>query len=309
VVKIINMFKYAQKIILVLSLLLIISLNSSVVYAQPAPPTPPTPIPKDYTVLAPLPNTTGTCTTNPTTGKTDCSTTLDRYLPSAFNLTVGIAVALAFIVITFGGVMYATSDALGKKSQGKEYIENALWGLLLVIGAYTILNTINPQILNFSLNIDKIAATQGPPIVASTGSCTNCVDLPADIKTGTKSNRKISSTMLPKLVAFDTLMDANGIEWVVTEAYPPWGNVTHSSTCHNNGTCVDARPINQTPGALNTFYTYAKQAGFSNVVYEVKTQAEMDRLVKGDTKNGIPPYTGVIKVVGHINGPHFSVYQ
>lgn len=297
------MSKYLKKSVLIFALFLLTSPDPSLVYAQPAPPVTPAPI--DYTVLAPLPNTT-TCGAG---GGTNCQTTLDKYLPAAFNLAVGIAVALAFIVVTFGGVVYATSDALSKKSQGKEYIENALWGLLLVIGAYTILNTINPQILKFDLNIDKIAATQGPPIVAATGSCTNCVALPTDIRTGNKSNRQIASTMLPKLVAFDTLMDANGIEWVVTEAYPPWGNIVHKSTCHNTGICVDARPVSATPSSLNAFYTYARQAGFSNVVYEVKTQAEADKLVKGDTKNGIPAYTGVIKVVSHINGPHFSVYQ
>ncbi len=103
----------------------------------------------DYTVLAPLPNTTS-CGGN--TG-TACKADLSTYLPGMFNLTIGIAVVLAFMMISFGGFMYATSDAITKKSQGKEYITNALIGLGIVLGAWALLNTINPQILSFKLDL------------------------------------------------------------------------------------------------------------------------------------------------------------
>ena len=104
---------------------------------------------KEYTPLVPLPG-----------GDPNQSTLVD-YLPRAFNLIVGIAVALAFVMITFGGITYATSDAITAKDQGKQYIQNALWGLLLVIASYTILYTINPQILNFNLSL-KQTVVQGP---------------------------------------------------------------------------------------------------------------------------------------------------
>lgn len=113
----------------------------------------------DYTVLAPLPGTTisGGNTTN-----------LQTYLPGLFNFSIGLAAAMAFVVITIGGVTYMTSDAISGKSQGREWVTNALWGLLLVIGAYVILNTINPKILTFNLEIPRpeIAAptlTAGAP--------------------------------------------------------------------------------------------------------------------------------------------------
>lgn len=109
----------------------------------------------DYEVLAPLPGI----------GDTAAGTSnLNTYLPAAFNLTVGIAIALAFIVITFGGVTYATSDALSGKQNGRELITNALWGMLLVIGSYTILYSINPQMLNF----DILFARPNPPEASST---------------------------------------------------------------------------------------------------------------------------------------------
>lgn len=117
--------------------------------------------PKDYVVLAPLPGI-GDAASG---GKT----TLETYLPNAFNLMVGIAAALAFIMITWGGVMYATSDAISSKSEGKGYIENAVWGLLLVIGAWAILNTINPQILNFSIILPKSDIQTTPGVTVEGG--------------------------------------------------------------------------------------------------------------------------------------------
>lgn len=116
----------------------------------------------DYSVLAPLPGIgdTGAGTSN-----------LNSYLPAAFRLTVGIAIALAFIFITIGGITYATSDSLTGKQDGRNYIENAILGLLLVIGSYVILYTINPQILNLSIVIPRpnppaqqVTLTAGTPL-------------------------------------------------------------------------------------------------------------------------------------------------
>jgi hypothetical protein len=95
-----------------------------------------------YTVLAPLPGTTIDGS------KTDLAT----YLPGLIRWSIGLAAAMAVVMITFGGIMYATTDAIYEKEDGKKYIEDALWGLILVIGAWVILNTINPQILILNLN-------------------------------------------------------------------------------------------------------------------------------------------------------------
>ena len=102
-------------------------------------------------------------------------TNLSTYLPAIFKLSIGIAAALAFAMITFGGIVYATSDAISGKSKGKEYIEDALWGFLLVIGAYAILWTINPQILEFNLSLPtpqiQGGATTTPAVTGSTSTC------------------------------------------------------------------------------------------------------------------------------------------
>ena len=98
----------------------------------------------DYTVLTPLPGTTNT---------DNKTTNLSTYLPGVFTFAISIAAAMAFVMITYGGIMYMTSDAITGKTQGKEYITNAIYGLLLVIGSWVILNTINPGILKFNLTM------------------------------------------------------------------------------------------------------------------------------------------------------------
>lgn len=108
----------------------------------------------DYTVLTPLPDTTKSCTTD-ANGVTSCQTDLQKYLPAVFNLSIGVAAVMAFVMITFGGITYAVSDTITGKKDGKKYVEGAIWGLVLVIASWVILNTINPKILTFDLTIPK----------------------------------------------------------------------------------------------------------------------------------------------------------
>jgi hypothetical protein len=117
--------------------------------------------PSEYTVLAPLPGTTnGVC--DPT--KPDdpaCKTTLEKYLPGVFKLAIGLATVFAVLMIVIGGFQYISTDAIMKKTEGKERIKNAVFGLVLVISAWLILYTINPNLLNLNLNITD-ATTSAP---------------------------------------------------------------------------------------------------------------------------------------------------
>ena len=130
-----------------ITLLIFFSIGNSVTYAL-----------DDYTVLAPLPGTyVGPC---PATG---CTTNFETYIPGLINWSMGIAAVMAFVVITMGGIMYMTTDAIYKKEDGRKWIEQAIWGLVLVIGAWVILNTINPQILKFTLTLPQ-------PVISTIGA-------------------------------------------------------------------------------------------------------------------------------------------
>lgn len=81
------------------------------------------------------------------------------FLVGAYKLGMGIAGVLAVIMIMVGGFIWiaAAGDA-GKIKKAKQMISGAVVGLTLTFGAYTFLQTVNPDLINFSaLKIPVIA--------------------------------------------------------------------------------------------------------------------------------------------------------
>ncbi|MFZ2205677.1 MAG: L,D-transpeptidase family protein [Minisyncoccia bacterium] len=74
------------------------------------------------------------------------------YLNILIRLFIGICAVLAMIMIVIGGIEYMTSEISGHKEEGKERITNAIFGLIIALGAYALLFTINPQLLDVSLS-------------------------------------------------------------------------------------------------------------------------------------------------------------
>ena len=113
------------------------------------------PTPINYVPLVDLPGTA-------TSDAKGATVELATYLPGIFRLSIGIAGVLAVIMIVYGGVEYLSTDAISGKSEGKERIQNALVGLLLAIGSFVILNTINPATVEFNLNLQRPAPATPP---------------------------------------------------------------------------------------------------------------------------------------------------
>jgi hypothetical protein len=84
-----------------------------------------------------------------------------------------IAGILAFAVIVWGGVKYATSRGNpSAESDARSWITNALIGLLLLAAAYIVLYTVNPNLLNLQLpTITPV--TVSPPASSGTGAGTS----------------------------------------------------------------------------------------------------------------------------------------
>ena len=68
------------------------------------------------------------------------------------KIVIGFAAVLAMVMIVMGGIEYMTSELISSKEEGRERIIHAVLGLLIALGAYLILNTINPQLLNACLD-------------------------------------------------------------------------------------------------------------------------------------------------------------
>lgn len=63
-----------------------------------------------------------------------------------YKIALGLAGASALGVLIYGSILWTLSGAVSSKQDAKEWISGALWGLALLLGAYLILNTINPQL-------------------------------------------------------------------------------------------------------------------------------------------------------------------
>jgi hypothetical protein len=74
------------------------------------------------------------------------------YIANFYQLALLAGGIIAFGAIVYGGVLYAVSAGnASKQTEGKEWITSALLGLLLLAGAWLILYTINPNLVNLSL--------------------------------------------------------------------------------------------------------------------------------------------------------------
>lgn len=108
-----------------------------------------------YIPLAPLPSAA------PAAG-----TSFSVYVRGLFGLLIGVAAVLAVVMIVLGGIEYMSTDAVYGKSDGKERITQALYGLLIAISCWLILYTINPNLLKF----DILNSVPNTPVTTAPGN-------------------------------------------------------------------------------------------------------------------------------------------
>ncbi|MBI3888341.1 hypothetical protein HY311_00940 [Candidatus Nomurabacteria bacterium] len=110
-----------------------------------------------YVLLAPLPCATpgvGGCDENGklTTFDPTGPNKIGGYLNVMIRIFIGLCAVLAVVMIVIGGIEYMTTELISGKEAGKERITHAIFGLLLALGAWTLLYQINPDILGTELN-------------------------------------------------------------------------------------------------------------------------------------------------------------
>lgn len=78
------------------------------------------------------------------------------YAVGVFNTVLIVIVVTAILMMVFGGVQYAASALPSAKSAARDRIMGAIYGLLLALAAYLILQTVNPDLLKFEIFSDTI---------------------------------------------------------------------------------------------------------------------------------------------------------
>ncbi len=99
----------------------------------------------------PLKALAATITINSNLPGINSSSTFPGVVAGFYTFALLFSGILAFGAIVFGGIKYATGRGNPTaESEGKSWITNALLGLLLLAGAYIVLQTINPQIVTLN---------------------------------------------------------------------------------------------------------------------------------------------------------------
>ena len=133
-----------KKIIPILIIVILFTAFGSVLYTAEAQT-------DSYGLLAPLPRVD-----NPIDVSSENESALGDYLNPMIRLIIGVAAVLAVVMIVVGGMQYMTSELAHSKEAGKERITNAVLGLLIALGAFALLYTINPDLLESDLEMERI---------------------------------------------------------------------------------------------------------------------------------------------------------
>jgi hypothetical protein len=206
-------------------------------------------------------------------GESGGSITPSEYLARIFWFMIGAAGVLAVLQIALGGIDYMFAGANpGKEKDAKEKIAAAIYGLLLALGAWLILNTINPDFVNFNLTLSK-AAVGGSS--ASSGNYSGG---------GGSMGGDTGATD-----GWDTVVDANGYYTAEKTAQDKLlreslsgatnGDAVVTSTTGNSEPCRYA-------GQTGCTDLYGIQAAIINEVVYVANHTDGKVLVVGGTETG-----------------------
>jgi hypothetical protein len=162
----------------------------------------------EYNYLAPIRtpdckqgSTDGTCESIDYGGKNAFSV----YLNMMIKVIIGLGAVAAMVMIVIGGLQYMTSELISSKEAGKDRISSAIFGLLIMLGSYTILFTINPDLLRSDVVPDDLKIRVNVTDEPETGTQTKTIALsstkgvPANV-TACDASQKVAITLFGKSV-------------------------------------------------------------------------------------------------------------
>jgi hypothetical protein len=91
-------------------------------------------------------------------------TTTEGYINALYQLAIAAAVIIVVLRLMLAGAKLMLSESVSGRAKAKETITSALLGLAIILGAVTILNTINPNLTRTDIlrNASGITLTTGP---------------------------------------------------------------------------------------------------------------------------------------------------
>lgn len=85
------------------------------------------------------------------------------YIQNFYRFSIAAGILIATVLIMIGGIMWVTSAGdRGRVDKAMDYIKDSIIGVVLLIGAYTILSLINPKLVNLpKITFPKLSLTAG----------------------------------------------------------------------------------------------------------------------------------------------------
>ncbi len=112
-----------------------------------------------YTLLAPIPGFAKCIDTGENPDKDCTQSGIGDYLGIIFKFGIGLCAALAVVYLIIYGFIYMGDESVFGKTEAKHKMLGAIGGLIIAIGAYALLNTINPDLTGkngFTINSANI---------------------------------------------------------------------------------------------------------------------------------------------------------
>ncbi|HMA77674.1 MAG TPA: hypothetical protein VKP88_00865, partial [Candidatus Paceibacterota bacterium] len=98
----------------------------------------------------------------------DGTGTIGGYVQALYFLAIGIGAALAVLRLILAGAKYMLTDVVTQKGEAKQDVYAGVVGLLIILAAVLILETINPQLNN--LQVFQLEPVQLPAVEQPAGA-------------------------------------------------------------------------------------------------------------------------------------------
>ncbi len=164
---------------------------------------------------------------------------LAQYISAGYRYLIGVGVIAAIIMVMYGGFRYMVGSAMGDVKRGKKIILDAVLGLVLILSAYLILQTVNPATLNLDAVrvplVGQEEADQGdvqeqPQAEPESGPCTEsgagcsdektCTALCKDPSLRPKCSPNVADPTLVKVIPNTPGIDNRGSTKFLTDLMP-----------------------------------------------------------------------------------------
>ncbi|MBP6945033.1 hypothetical protein KBD61_04155 [Patescibacteria group bacterium] len=174
---------------------------------------------------------------------------LGGYIALVYRYVIGLAGTAAVIMIVYGGFRYLLGSAMDDVSAGKTIIQDAIIGLLLVLGSYFILSTVNPNTLSLKLpNIQPITP-KAVPLAAPTvitNACGNPVQEARVRRVGAGRSGVVAKG---QPCAYDQECQS-GICFMHTQTEGVCSDLSEGQRCKCTGSCCE---VMTTPNEVSTY--------------------------------------------------------